>query len=193
MTIKAIETQYKGYRFRSRLEARWAVFFDYLGLKWEYEPEGFELGNGVRYLPDFRVSGLDTNPDSFEFWFEVKANKELISAPEQSKMRAFAGAGLGALILLDGPPENRGYERVAPVGGFEDCDGPFPYRLWSHRRRPWVDCLTGTDEDDGYLDWGYHRGRGDDGVDGAPRRDLERAVVAARSARFGANDYGVCR
>jgi len=26
--IKAIETQYRGYRFRSRLEARWAVFFD---------------------------------------------------------------------------------------------------------------------------------------------------------------------
>jgi hypothetical protein len=28
--IKAIETSYKGYRFRSRLEARWAVFFDAL-------------------------------------------------------------------------------------------------------------------------------------------------------------------
>lgn len=26
--IKAIDTYYKGYRFRSRLEARWAVFFD---------------------------------------------------------------------------------------------------------------------------------------------------------------------
>lgn len=30
--MKAIETRYKGYRFRSRLEARWAVFFDALGL-----------------------------------------------------------------------------------------------------------------------------------------------------------------
>jgi hypothetical protein len=28
MSAKAIETHYKGYRFRSRLEARWAVFFD---------------------------------------------------------------------------------------------------------------------------------------------------------------------
>lgn len=28
MTIKAIDTIYKGYKFRSRLEARWAVFFD---------------------------------------------------------------------------------------------------------------------------------------------------------------------
>lgn len=55
--IKAIETSYKGYRFRSRLEARWAVFFDALGLRFEYEPEGFELSDGVRYLPDFRVTG----------------------------------------------------------------------------------------------------------------------------------------
>lgn len=28
--VKAIDTVYKGYRFRSRLEARWAVFFDAL-------------------------------------------------------------------------------------------------------------------------------------------------------------------
>lgn len=33
--IKAIETYYKGYMFRSRLEARWAVFFDASGIKWE--------------------------------------------------------------------------------------------------------------------------------------------------------------
>ena len=56
--IKAIETYYKGYRFRSRLEARWAVFFDAAGIKYEYEPEGFEFYNFEkrktdRYLPDF--------------------------------------------------------------------------------------------------------------------------------------------
>ncbi len=41
--MRPIETKYKGCRFRSRLEARWAVFFDTLGLKWWYEPEGFDL------------------------------------------------------------------------------------------------------------------------------------------------------
>lgn len=51
--IHAIETRYKGYRFRSRLEARWAVFFDNLRIKWEYEPEGFDLGSLGWYLPDF--------------------------------------------------------------------------------------------------------------------------------------------
>lgn len=65
MTIKAIETQYKGYRFRSRLEARWAVFFDALGVEWVYEVEGFELDNGTRYLPDFWIK----KPGC---WIEIK-------------------------------------------------------------------------------------------------------------------------
>jgi len=51
-SIKAIETEYNGYKFRSRLEARWAVFFDELNIVYQYEPEGYEE-DGVRYLPDF--------------------------------------------------------------------------------------------------------------------------------------------
>lgn len=68
MALKAIDTVYKGYRFRSRLEARWAVFFDRLNMTWEYEPEGYELSNGVRYLPDFKL-GI---PGGNHCWFEVK-------------------------------------------------------------------------------------------------------------------------
>ena len=56
--IKAIETSYKGYRFRSRLEARWAVFFDALGAEWEYEKEGYDLGEHGLYLPDFWLPRL---------------------------------------------------------------------------------------------------------------------------------------
>ena len=51
--FKAIQTEYKGYLFRSRLEARWAVFFDAMGIEWEYEPEGIVLSDGTNYLPDF--------------------------------------------------------------------------------------------------------------------------------------------
>jgi hypothetical protein len=32
MAVRAIKTEYKGYLFRSRLEARWAVFFDVLSI-----------------------------------------------------------------------------------------------------------------------------------------------------------------
>lgn len=51
-TIKAIETRYKNYHFRSRTEARWAVFFDVLQMNWQYEAEGYQLPSGL-YLPDF--------------------------------------------------------------------------------------------------------------------------------------------
>jgi hypothetical protein len=58
--IKAIETTYKGYRFRSRLEARWAVFFDAMRIPWKYEDQGYKREieyNGetktYHYLPDF--------------------------------------------------------------------------------------------------------------------------------------------
>ena len=43
MNFQPIETFYKNCKFRSRQEARWAVFFDELSVKWEYEVEGFEL------------------------------------------------------------------------------------------------------------------------------------------------------
>lgn len=51
--MRAIDTRYAGRLFRSRLEARYAVLFDALGIKWDYEPEGFVLDDGSRYLPDF--------------------------------------------------------------------------------------------------------------------------------------------
>lgn len=56
--IKAIETSYNGYKFRSRLEARYAVFFDTLGVQYYYEHEGFSL-EGVAYLPDFYLPQYD--------------------------------------------------------------------------------------------------------------------------------------
>jgi hypothetical protein len=64
--MQPITTVYRGYRFRSRLEARWAVFFDALGLNWTYEPEGFDL-DGDWYLPDFRVTSGEIT-----YWYEIK-------------------------------------------------------------------------------------------------------------------------
>ena len=67
--VTAIQTEYAGCRFRSRLEARWAVVFDVLGLPWRYESEGFELSNGQRYLPDFFIDGIG--------WIEIKPTADL--------------------------------------------------------------------------------------------------------------------
>lgn len=56
--LPALETSYEGCRFRSRLEARWAVFFDIWGVKWHYEPQGVKLPSGRCYLPDFLIDGI---------------------------------------------------------------------------------------------------------------------------------------
>jgi hypothetical protein len=48
--IKAIPTTYANVRFRSRLEARWAAFFDLAGVPWEYEPIDLD-----GWCPDFRI------------------------------------------------------------------------------------------------------------------------------------------
>jgi len=69
--MKAIETKYKGYRFRSRLEARWAVFFDSVGTCWEYEPEGFDLGSSGWYLPDFFLPDVRKG-----VWVEIKPDRK---------------------------------------------------------------------------------------------------------------------
>lgn len=107
--MKAIETIYAGHRFRSRLEARWAVVFDTLGIRWEYEPEGFETSAG-RYLPDFRfdVAGAQHSPDSAGVvWAEVKGAP--LSDVEARKVMAFAfDPGELRWIIALGPIPDRG-------------------------------------------------------------------------------------
>ena len=66
--LRPIETRWKGYRFRSRLEARWAVFFDLLKLRWAYEVEGYHLPKGDLYLPDFQV----WTPQGVRMFVEIK-------------------------------------------------------------------------------------------------------------------------
>jgi hypothetical protein len=62
MTItESVETDYAGYRFRSRLEARWAVFLDAAGIRWEYEPEQYLVSYRHRvrkWIPDFELPAL---------------------------------------------------------------------------------------------------------------------------------------
>lgn len=76
--LKPIETTYNGHLFRSRLEARFALYFDTMGIRWEYESEGYETPYGL-YLPDFwlpdvymrskLVKGIlfEVKPDNFTY------------------------------------------------------------------------------------------------------------------------------
>jgi hypothetical protein len=49
-----IPTVYRDVQFRSRLEARWAAFFDRVGWGWRYEP--FDLSG---WIPDFVLLGKE--------------------------------------------------------------------------------------------------------------------------------------
>lgn len=88
--IKPINTFYDGHWFRSRLEARWAVVFKTLGVPYEYEPEGFDLGDGLYYLPDFRVQCYgkrgSCNSKPFDLYIEVKGK---MSDTDAEKIRRF--------------------------------------------------------------------------------------------------------
>lgn len=92
--LKAIETRYQGYRMRSRLEARWAVFFDALDIPYEYEKEGYELGEAGWYLPDFWLPKLDC-------WVEIKPNW---NESELLKPSALAWTGRQNVFVLCGFP-----------------------------------------------------------------------------------------
>lgn len=98
--IKPIETKYKGYLFRSRAEARWAMFFDLMKIPYAYEPEGLLLPNGIRYLPDFYLPDCDT-------WFEVKGVMDDTSIQK-----------ISALLKYGNKPVIVGY----PDMTFEACD-----------------------------------------------------------------------
>lgn len=84
--IPAIETRAYGCRFRSRLEARWAVFFTEAGFTWEYEPEGVHTSTGG-YLCDFRVTG----PTGVTIWVEVKPVVDTVDDPRWADLARSSG------------------------------------------------------------------------------------------------------
>ena len=102
--IKPIETWYKGIKFRSRLEARWAVFFDACGIKYEYEPGGFERKWGedevYKYLPDFYLP-------EYDIYVEVKPTDERLfkDADKLGMMVDFGGPMSNGLLILGNIPD----------------------------------------------------------------------------------------
>lgn len=120
MTINPKTTVYKGIPFKSKLEARWAVFFDTIGVKWKYEPKQFNLGyypgnlqerdavqrgyyryqqrprygfdNELLYTPDFALQDLG-------MFVEVKPNA-LTKTEEIKITRLVRKTGRDVLILI---------------------------------------------------------------------------------------------
>ena len=81
-SIAAIPTVYRGRAYRSRLEARWAAFFDRLGLVAEYEP--FDLGV---WSPDFLLTEIKTLVEIKPITeFDAKTWKKMLAACKRRRL-----------------------------------------------------------------------------------------------------------
>lgn len=198
MTIQPIETFYKGYRFRSRLEARWAVFFDAIGAKWEYEPEGFELADGTRYLPDFLLHGVrGRGQENGDIYVEIKG---AMTPADLHKIEMFSGYDSkgerqGGVIVFGQIPDAKWEEGV-----YDFCTPPRPYAHWVFD--------YGKDNDDTFYSIEYSEGdcywtepkagKGgglvldypDDPYDYVDDNLTEAAFRKARQARFEHGEHG---
>jgi len=94
--MKVIPTRYNGHVFRSRTEARWAVFFREADIDYEYELEGFKL-NGTLYLPDFWL------PEP-RWWIEIKGGPP--TRDEKRRARFLMRESGSNVYLFCGTPAN---------------------------------------------------------------------------------------
>lgn len=180
--MNPIPTRYKGYHFRSRLEARWAVCLDALGLKWQYEPEGFVDENGVCYLPDFYI-------ESIGMWAEVKPTWP--TEEEIAKAYSLCLATGKEVLFLDGTPRDTNYWAIAKHAWHSESTTPEGHPEWNDYLL--TRCKATKTDSRLYACWGgcYER-------KGSNRPDQElmidssvtEAIEAARSARFEFGESG---
>ncbi len=137
--IKPLETVYKGYKFRSRTEARWAVYLDTLGIAFEYEKEGFDLGPHGWYLPDFWLPYV-------LMWAEVKG--DAFTLAERAKCAALAVLTGCPVLMLDGQPRARPYMAFWPRRGIDECDYVLSNHRGLHRREHRFYASTGLNRYD---------------------------------------------
>lgn len=190
--IKAIETVYNGYRFRSRLEARWAVFFDALGVEYEYEKEGYDLGEAGWYLPDFWLPGITLRGREKGLWVEIKG--QMPTLEEDAKCAALSKATERPVLLFPCPPFCRtdGYENENSEG-FEHSAGHLDeegneYVGWDCGMCFWqcpgcgcvkVEFYEGSYDECMHCDW-----KADRFCSGFSSPRLIQAVERSRQARF---------
>lgn len=184
--IRPLWTKYNGFAFRSRLEARLAVFMDHLGWSYEYEPEGFDLGDGTRYLPDFLVTGTPKHHGTPEkFWVEVKGENPTYA--EGMKLRKLAyGSGITGyffvgthrLTTFDGQPRAIQWHEHMDARGIHlaECwqDGEEPY-AWNNYP---LSLAQFHDPDDMQIWNDYSQFR-------IPLTEYVPAINAAKAERFG--------
>lgn len=176
-----IPTTYRGITYRSRVEARWAVFFEHMGWPAAYEPEGFDM-EGTWYLPDFWLPDLGV-------YVEIKAADP--TDEEVSRCRKLAEHTGKQVWLIAGSPGSGTYKVL--VFRHEEFVDETATTILTCRRcdRP-VLHYQGKTEEQVYWGWreiGEKCSRHDCGVrDPIVNDKLRAALNAAQDARFGVHD-----
>lgn len=116
--IKAIPTEYGGIFYRSRTEARWAVFFTVAEVKFQYEPDGFDL-DGIPYLPDFWLPDwrlfVEVKPFADPQGIEVEKCKRLARASGRPVLMVRGDPGMRSGLLF-GPNDDEPGSTTAELG-----------------------------------------------------------------------------
>jgi hypothetical protein len=159
--IKPIQTIYNGYKFRSRTEARWAVFFDQMGIKYEYEKQGYDV-DGTWYLPDFWIPFTTPHPEhkGDGVWVEIKgdATEKTLDDPIYKKFSRlvqeeyFVIFGSLSDYMMAYVRKNQEYPKEAVVGWIEQLKLPMRNQLIVHNPHhknafPFVDVTDGNLKD----------------------------------------------
>jgi len=100
--IQAKPTIFNGRQFRLRMEARWAVFFDFLHIEYLYEPAWDAVKVGwayVNYKPDYFL------PAPLALWVEIKPRHiDNLSYLEMLKTIGWTKE-YGSILILVGQPQ----------------------------------------------------------------------------------------
>lgn len=180
--LKAIDTHYNGYKFRSRLEARWAVFFDTLGIKYEYEKEGYNLA-GIYYLPDFWLPKQ-------KCWVEVKGQP--LNEKEIIKCTKLAEACKCDVYIHGAVPH-------IEVGGGFTFENEFRAFKWSETSGVWDDeadhiwsgCINDATYEITFSGKRHCDCRDHNGMCGFDEPSVCLAYRKARTARFEHGENGI--
>jgi hypothetical protein len=109
-----VETQYGDYRYHSRLGARWAVFFDLLGIRFQYRPIRYTLTDlaNREWGPDFVLPDLERNlndPDLPRQSMMVVSESQPSARDIESAMHISRCNPVEDVFIFVGPPTVSGF------------------------------------------------------------------------------------
>ncbi len=130
--MRPLATNYGGLRLRSRTEARWCVFMDLAGIRFNYELEGHRVGREA-YLPDFMLPDLGA-------YLEVKGAEP--TDQERERCRLLAQGAQAKVLLAVGPPE----ERFSLLVFDRDGERAGRYAIARDANPAWGFWLVGADD-----------------------------------------------